>query len=124
MRIEVRGQNVAHSPALWAYAERRLSVALRRVEKRIPVVMVRFVDDNGDKGGVDKHCRVEVPMPRSRVVLVDERHLDFYSAVDAAADRTARAVEREIGRRRAKRAEAVEFRKAERGEIAAPRTRA
>jgi ribosomal subunit interface protein len=124
MRIEVRGQNVAHSPALWAYAERRLSIALRRVEKRVPLVMVRFVDDNGDKGGVDKHCRIEVPMPRSRVVMVDEQHPDLYTAIDFAADRTARAVEREIGRRRAKRAEAVEFRKAEKSRIAAAHTQA
>lgn len=124
MRIEVRGQNVAHSPALWAYAERRLSIALRRIEKRVPVVMVRLVDENGEKGGVDKHCRIEVPLPRSRPVVVDEHHPDVYAAIDFAADRTARAVQREIARRRAKRDEAIQFRKAEKGRIAAAQARA
>jgi putative sigma-54 modulation protein len=110
MRIEVRGQNLDLSPALGAYVERRFLTALGRFGRRVPQVTVRLVDENGRKGGVDKHCRVEVLMPRSRGLLVDELQADMYAAIDFAADRAARAVAREIGRRRAKRTEAAEYR--------------
>jgi putative sigma-54 modulation protein len=113
MRIEVRGQNLDLTPALGTYVERRFQAALGRFGRRVPLVTIRLFDENGVKGGVDKHCRVEVNMPRSRGLMVDEQQADMYAAIDFAADRTARAVAREIGRRRAKRSEAAELRAAE-----------
>jgi len=56
MRIDVRGQHVDLQPALGQYAERRFHTALQRFEARIPTVMVRLVDENGPKHGVDKRC--------------------------------------------------------------------
>lgn len=113
MRIEIRGQNVGLTPALEEYAVRRFTTALRRFDKRVSSVTIRFVDENGPRGGVDKHCQAELHMPRLRGVMIDEQNEDLYAAIDAAADRAARIVTREIGRRRAKRAEAAEHRAAE-----------
>jgi ribosome hibernation promoting factor len=113
MRIDVRGQNFDLTPALEAYVERRFLAALGRFGKRVPRLTIRLSDENALKGGVDKHCRVEVAMPRMRSLLVDEQQADLYAAIDSAADRTSRAVAREIGRRRAKRTAAAEQRAAE-----------
>jgi len=113
MQIDVRGQNFDLTPALEAYVERRFIAALGRFGPRVPRLTVRLSDENALKGGVDKHCRVELSMPRSAALVVDERQADLYAAIDAAADRSARAVSRAIGRRRAKRAQAAETRAAE-----------
>jgi ribosomal subunit interface protein len=110
MHIEIRGQNLSITPALGAYAERRFQVALGRFGRRVPHVLVRLFDENGIKGGIDKHCRVEVNIPRSRGLMVDEQQADMYAAIDFAADRAARAVARELGRRRANRVQAAEHR--------------
>ena len=112
MQIEIRG-NVNLSPALVQYVERRFRSALGRFRKRLPLVTVRLSDENGPKGGVDKRCQATLPMPPSTPVILEESHADLYTAIDYVADRAARAVTREIGRRRAKRTVAAELRLAE-----------
>ena len=113
MRIDVRGQNFELTPALESYVERRFAAAFGRFGPRVPRLTIRLSDENALKGGVDKHCRVEVAMPRTRTLVVDEQQADLYAAIDFAADRTSRAVAREIGRRRATRSTAAETRAAE-----------
>lgn len=113
MRMEVRGQNIGLTPALEAYAERRFTTALGHVERRLTSVIIRLIDENGPRGGVDKGCQAELTMPRVRTLAIEERHSDLYAAIDAAADRAARAVTRELGRRRAKRTQAAEQRASE-----------
>jgi ribosomal subunit interface protein len=112
MRIDIRG-NVDLSPALAQYAERRLQSALGRFSRRLPVITVRLTDENGPRGGVDKRCHVALSMPPSTAMVIQESHVDLYAAIDYAADRAARAVTREMGRRRAKRTAAAERRNAE-----------
>jgi ribosomal subunit interface protein len=112
MRIEIRG-NVDLSPALEHYVERRLRVALGRLSRRLPLVTVRLIDDNGPRRGVDKRCHVTMSMPPSTSISVEESLADLYAAVDGAADRASRAVTRELGRRRAKRSLAAERRREE-----------
>lgn len=114
MRIDVRGQGVDLEPALGAYAERRLTTALHRFEARIPLVTVRLIDENGPRRGVDKRCQVGVTVLRAKPVHVEEQDADPYKAIDAAADRVARAVTRVLGRRRAVRTQAAEYRLRER----------
>src|SRR5262245_9276860 len=112
MRIEIRG-NVGVSQALSQYVERRFQVALGRFSKRLPLVTVRLMDENGPKGGVDKRCQVLLSMPPATAMMVDESHADLYTAIDRAADRSSRAVTRELGRRRSKRHVAAGLRQAE-----------
>lgn len=113
MRIDVRGQNFDLTSALEAYVERRFLAALGKFGRRVPHLTIRLSDENALKGGVDKHCRVEVTMPRMRSLVVDEQQADLYAAIDFAADRTSRVVAREIGRRRAKRTAAAQRRAVE-----------
>jgi ribosomal subunit interface protein len=112
MRIDLRG-NVDVSPALAQYTERRLQVALGRFSRRLPAITVRLTDENGPKGGVDKRCHLAVSMPPSGEMVIEESHVDLYTAIDYAADRAARAVTRALGRRRARRSMAAELRYAE-----------
>jgi putative sigma-54 modulation protein len=114
MQIEVRGQSLAVTPALSSYAERRVTTALRRFGRRIALVAVRLIDENGKRGGIDKRCHIEVTIPRRPVLLIEERHSDVYTAIDFAADRVAMAVSRELERRFVRRQQAAEWREHER----------
>ena len=116
MRIEIRG-NVDLSPALAQYTERRLQSALGRLSTRVPMVLVRLMDVNGPKGGVDKRCQVTLAMPPVAPLTIEEEHADLYAAIDFAADRAARAVSRQMGRRRARRTLAAELRNAEKSGV-------
>ena len=105
MRIDVRGNNIDLQPALGAYAERRILTALKRFGHRVLRVTVRLIDTNGPKKGIDKKVQVAVDIPRTRPMLVEERHSDLYTAIDAAADRVARMVVEVLARKRSVRSQ-------------------
>ena len=44
-------------------AARRVNFVLRRLHWLVTTVRVRFADENGPRGGVDKRCRIEVATP-------------------------------------------------------------
>ena len=56
----------------------------------------------GDRGGVDKHCHIEVRLARVAAVNVEERHEDLRAAIDIAVDRLEEAVHRHLERTRSK----------------------
>lgn len=118
MQIDVRGHRVELQPALGQYAERRFVTALQRFKERVPSVTVRLIDENGPKHGVDKRCQVSVLVLRAKPITIEETDPDAYRAIDRAADRTARAVTRAIGRRRAPRGIAAQQRQLERTGVA------
>ena len=98
MQIEVRG--VAGGWGLQEQVERRLRFALGRFAHWVRGVMVRFVDVNGPRGGVDTRCRVEVRGGHRRAIVVETTDTSVLAAVDDAADRVARSVARAVERGR------------------------
>jgi ribosome-associated translation inhibitor RaiA len=63
-------------------------------------VSVTLEDINGPRGGIDKQCRIVVKLERVGELSFDATDAEVYAAVDAAADRTGRSVQRELERRR------------------------
>lgn len=100
MRIDVRGRNCDVSLALSSYAERRALFAIGRFSPRIEGVSVRLSDANGPRGGIDKECHLVARLRPSGGLRVAEQDADMYAAIDRATERLARAVAREIARRR------------------------
>jgi ribosome-associated translation inhibitor RaiA len=99
MRIEVRNTE-REEEGLGGYAARRTLFAVSRFSPRIDLVAVRLADTNGPRGGVDKECRIVVRLrPHGRLRVI-ERDASMHAAIARAADRLARAVAREIARRR------------------------
>jgi len=101
MELDVRGRHLQVSGALRAHLAKRLAFALGRISHRIGRVRVRIEDVNGPKGGVDKRCRVAVRGDSGWVVMIEEWDSDAYAAVDRAAGRAGRAVQRTLGRMQA-----------------------
>ena len=59
------------APQLRAYAERRLSFALRRFQEHVRHVRVRLTDVNGPRHGVDARCAVTAQLTNGKRVFVD-----------------------------------------------------
>ncbi len=105
MQVYVRSTDPEVDEAVRAHIARRLQFSLGRFSDSIGRVNVRVVDINGPRGGEDKACRIEVRLRPNGTVFVQDTDAVVLSALDRAADRTARAVarapRRNISRRRA-----------------------
>ena len=62
--------------------------------------VLRLSDINGPRGGRDKRCRIQVPFPGTRNVVIEDTEADLYVAIDRAAERAERAVVRRLERLR------------------------
>ena len=100
MQLDIRGRRLALTPAMVDHVARRIRFALGRFDGRVRRVTARIGDVNGPRGGIDKRCRLHVDLG-GRPVTIDELDADLYAAVDRAAERAGRAVQRTLARLRA-----------------------
>jgi len=63
------------------------------------MVTVRFENANGARGGVDTPCQIDVALRPTGNAPVQDVDTDARAVVDRAADRAARAVDRDLQRR-------------------------
>ncbi len=78
-------------------ARHRLEFALGRFGTHVRSVTVRLADLNGPRGGVDKHCLVEIRLnsPR-RAIVIEDTDVDAEVAIGRVAERAARVVARAV----------------------------
>lgn len=69
----------------------RFGDRLRRVE-------VYLEDTNGEKGGVDTRCSIEVHLAGRPAVTAEGRAADVETAVDGAVEKVLRVLEKQLGR--------------------------
>lgn len=100
MQVDIRARKIEVDEALRSHVDRRLRFALSRFGERIARVTIRFEDANGARGGVDKQCQIAVALRPSGSVLVEDIDADLRAVVDRAAARAARAIDRDLQRRR------------------------
>lgn len=100
MKLEMTGQRIEVTEALFAHLERRPQFALDRFCERVPRVSVTVADLNGPRGGVDKRCHIIAHSAPRGTVIVDVIDAEMFFAIDRAVDRLGRAVPRELERRR------------------------
>lgn len=101
--VELRSPDWELTDGLRQYALEHIAAKLEKHAGHIQSVIIRFEDMNGSKGGVDKTCRIEVLLPHSQPLVVHENHHDLRAAMDLAADRAERTVQREVERMRDRR---------------------
>lgn len=73
MKVGIIVRGIALTDAIRAYANRRLCTAFGRYQQALQSVQLRSTDVNGPRGGIDKHCVIEVraaaalhPKPKTR----------------------------------------------------------
>jgi len=97
MNIRILGQT---SDALNEVVNARLDAALNQHHQWVERVEVRLTDENADRGGVDKNCRVDVILKGCMEVSIEELGTDPYAVVSMAADRVKQAVGRKVAKAR------------------------
>jgi putative sigma-54 modulation protein len=92
MKIRIRRRDSLVTEALRTHTVRQLGFALSRFGEEIGEVAVRFSAGNEPRRQANKRCCIEVNL--ARAVKVEEADTDLFVAINRAADRASRAVER------------------------------
>jgi len=100
MQINVQARGFALTDAIEAHLQRQLRFAFDHLGNRIRRVFVRLSDTNGQRGGIDKRCQLQVKLADSSEVVIADVQTDLYLAVSRAVERAAGAVTRRLGRMR------------------------
>nr|WP_315465151.1 HPF/RaiA family ribosome-associated protein [uncultured Rhodoferax sp.] len=88
----------AEGVALREEALQRVRFVLRRLGAIVPRAKVMLTDINGPRGGVDKHCLLEVKTEKSGVLVISSLASDWRTALDEGLDRLVRALTRTMHR--------------------------
>ena len=99
MRIDIQTSGFKLTDGLRAHAERRLQFALSWALHDVRKVVVRLSDINGPRGGNDKRCLIQIPVPGGPDVVIEDTEPDLYVAIDRAVDRIERTVARRMERK-------------------------
>ena len=78
--------------------EQRIRQKLRRFEKRLTHVELHVSDTNGSKGGTDKRVSLEVRPSGHEPLAVHADAQRVEDAVNAAADKAAKALDHALGK--------------------------
>ena len=99
MYVQINTDNQIHSDAgANDRLEARIREKLKRFEKRLTHVELHVSDQNGDKGGNDKHVSLEVRVNGQQPLAVHAEARQIDVAVTAAADKALRALEHNLGK--------------------------
>ncbi|MCA9003162.1 MAG: HPF/RaiA family ribosome-associated protein [Planctomycetes bacterium] len=98
MKIQINAPNVDVPEALSEFIESRTHEVLGHFEKHLTRVEIHLKDQNGDKGGVDMHCTVEVRPRGLDPMAVDHTAESEADAVRKALDKMKSALDRRLGR--------------------------
>lgn len=83
-------------PGLHEWVHDRLGRHLGKFAPQIERMYVRFGDDNGPRGGIDKNCLIQVSLSKLPQVVVEMRGKTDREAFDLAAGRAERATRRTL----------------------------
>ncbi len=100
MQINIQSRNFRLTKALRAHVQRRLDFALSSRDDHIQRIQVRLSDINGPRGGADKRCHIQLSISHLSDVVIEDTELDLYTAIDRAADRASRTLNRRLSRQR------------------------
>lgn len=101
MQIEIHTQNFLLTEELRAHVMRRFQFVVTRFRDHVLCVNVCLSDINAPGGGVDKHCRVQLQLRGMAEIIIEDTEATLASAVDRAARRTGRTLERTLQRQKA-----------------------
>jgi len=98
MHIDIQARRFTLTNALRSHVERRLRLALTCCVNHIQRIVMRLSDINGPRGGVDKHCHIQVVLAGLPDVIIEDTEADMYVAINRATDRAGRTLVRRVNR--------------------------
>lgn len=100
MQIQIHSDDFDLTDGLRDHIARRLTYSLNHGQDLVSRIVVRLADINGPRGGIDKRCGIEVHLKGASAIVIDDTQADLYVAIDRAAERTGRTLDRRLARRR------------------------
>ncbi len=100
MKISLHCDGVILNQDGRAYLERRLGFALGRFLSKVKSVTVSLTDVNGDRGGIDKRCRVVARLKGMEEVVLEDSDSSLPILLDRITGRLDRLVSRRLERAR------------------------
>jgi len=100
MNIQIHVQDLVLTDGLREHVARRLAYALNHGSDSVSRIIVRLSDVNGPRGGVDKRCGIEIRLKGTKAVVIEDTEVDLYVAIDRAAERAGRTLDRRLARQR------------------------
>lgn len=98
MDVQVTALGVVLTDDLADFCREHIVEPLRRIyDREGPKLEIELSDENGEKGGVDKRCRITFTMPHTRTLTVVQMATDPYTAVDIASQRFRRLIKKYKG---------------------------
>ena len=99
MNIQIHAQDITLTEGLRDYVTRRLAYALIHGQEMVSRIIVRLSDINGPRGGLDKRCGIEILLKGAPAVTIEDTEADIHVAIDRAAERAGRTLDRRLSRR-------------------------
>ncbi|MEH6628462.1 MAG: HPF/RaiA family ribosome-associated protein [Motiliproteus sp.] len=99
MRIDIQTKGFELTDGLRQNVKRRLRFALSWASNDVDRIIVRLSDINGPRGGNDKRCAIQIPIPRMQDVIIEDTRADLYVAINRAVDRAEHTIARKLERR-------------------------
>jgi ribosome-associated translation inhibitor RaiA len=96
MQVDIQSLGFSLTPALSAYARRRIDDSLGFAAARINRLVVRLSDINGCRGGDDKRCLIDLRAKGVPEIVIEDVESDLYAAIDRATERARRALVRRL----------------------------
>ncbi len=100
MQIHIQARGLELTEGLREHVRRRLRFALGWADDHLRQVSVRLSDESGPHGGKEKHCQIQIEIPGTSDLTIEDIEVDVYVAIDRAADRAGRAVSHRLERLR------------------------
>lgn len=98
MNIKIHAVNVGSTDDLEPRVRDDIKHALRGFDERVTNVTVHLRDQNGGKGGVDKHVTIEAHIAGLPAIAVNSEDADMSKALTMAMDKLARAAQHKAGK--------------------------
>lgn len=100
MQVDIQSLGFSLTPALSAYARKRIDYALSFASAHISRLTLRLSDINGSRGGEDKRCLIELRVKGAPDIVIEDVEADLYAAIDRATERARRTLTRRLSKAR------------------------
>lgn len=101
MQIRILDGPIKTTDAQRHYVEAKVGNAASRLSELDFVIDVRLTDLNGPRGGVDKGVSIVLTPPGLATIRVEEKAIEYYAAIDAAAATLKHTIARELEKTKA-----------------------
>ncbi len=97
--IDVQARNFTLTDAIEDHTKQKLEHMIHHFGDNILKIVVHLSDENGPKGGDDKHCHIHIEMKKLPTVVIEDSEENLYTAIDNCCHRAERAVRKTLERK-------------------------